>query len=155
MSDYQYHKALLCMADAGFRIQVMVEAEKDTKTTLISCFHKTEPSYLLTRREQYLVTVFRLRTGYSHLNYHLHSKLCIGHIGKYIFMCILTSNYYCSWWKRHYVLGSVFVRERSRKRVKELPNKASHSTSGKKNYYWHKGTLIQVREKLPIYFLFQ
>ena len=35
------------------------------------------PYYLLTRREQ--VTVFRLRTGHNRLNYHLYSKLCIGH----------------------------------------------------------------------------
>ena len=33
--------------------------------------------YLLTRRQQ--VTVFRLRTGHNRLNYHLYSKLRIGH----------------------------------------------------------------------------
>ena len=38
---------------------------------------ETDPYYLLTKREQ--VTVFRLRTGHNHLNYHLYSKLCIGH----------------------------------------------------------------------------
>ena len=35
------------------------------------------PCYLLTRREQ--VTVFRLRTGHNRFNYHLYSKLRIGH----------------------------------------------------------------------------
>ena len=39
-------------------------------------YNKADPYYLLTRREQ--VTVFRLRTGHS-LNYHLYSKLRIGH----------------------------------------------------------------------------
>ena len=40
-------------------------------------YNKADPYYLLTRREQ--VTVFRLRTGHNHLNYHLYSKLRIGH----------------------------------------------------------------------------
>ena len=40
-------------------------------------YNKTDPSYLLTRREQ--VTVFRLRIDHNHLNYHLYSKLCNGH----------------------------------------------------------------------------
>ena len=40
-------------------------------------YNKAEPYYLLTRREQ--VTVFRLRTGHNRLNYHLYSKLRIGH----------------------------------------------------------------------------
>ena len=40
-------------------------------------YNKTDPYDLLTRRKQ--VTVFRLRTGHNHLNYHLYSKLCIGH----------------------------------------------------------------------------
>ena len=39
--------------------------------------NKADPYYLLTRREQ--VTVFRLRTGQNRLNYHLYSKLRIGH----------------------------------------------------------------------------
>ena len=37
----------------------------------------TPTTNLLTRREQ--VTVFRLRTGHNRLNYHLYSKLRIGH----------------------------------------------------------------------------
>ena len=41
-------------------------------------YSKAGPFYLLTRREQ--VTVFRLRTGHNHLNYHLYSKLRISHI---------------------------------------------------------------------------
>ena len=40
-------------------------------------YNKADPYYLLTRREQ--VTVFRLRTGHSRLNYHLYSKLRNGH----------------------------------------------------------------------------
>ena len=40
-------------------------------------YNKADPYYLLTRREQ--VTVFRLRTGHNRLNYHLYSKLRIGH----------------------------------------------------------------------------
>ena len=40
-------------------------------------YNKADPYYLLTRWEQ--VTVFRLRTGHNHLNYHLYSKLSIGH----------------------------------------------------------------------------
>ena len=40
-------------------------------------YNKADPYYLLTRREQ--VTVFRLRTGHNSLNYHLYSKLRIGH----------------------------------------------------------------------------
>ena len=40
-------------------------------------YNKADPYYLLTRREQ--VTVFRLRTGHSRLNYHLYSKLRIGY----------------------------------------------------------------------------
>ena len=39
-------------------------------------YNKADPYYLLTRREQ--LTVFRLRTGHNHLNYHLSSKLHIG-----------------------------------------------------------------------------
>ena len=39
--------------------------------------YKTDPCYLLTRREQ--VTVFRLRAGHNRLNHHLYSKLRIGH----------------------------------------------------------------------------
>ena len=40
-------------------------------------YNKADPYYLLTRREQ--VTVFRLRKGHKRLNYHLYSKLRIGH----------------------------------------------------------------------------
>ena len=40
-------------------------------------YNKADPYYLLTRREQ--VTVFRLRTGHSRLNYHLNPKVRIGH----------------------------------------------------------------------------
>ena len=40
-------------------------------------YNKVDPYYLLTRREQ--VTMFRLRTGHNRLNYHLYSKLRIGH----------------------------------------------------------------------------
>ena len=40
-------------------------------------YNKADPYYLLTRREQ--VTVFRLWTGHNRLNYHLYSKLRIGH----------------------------------------------------------------------------
>ena len=40
-------------------------------------YNKADPCYLLTRREQ--VTVFRLRTGHNRFNYHLYSKLRIGH----------------------------------------------------------------------------
>ena len=40
-------------------------------------YNKADLYYLLTRREQ--VTVFRLRTGHNRLNYHLYSKLRIGH----------------------------------------------------------------------------
>ena len=40
-------------------------------------YNKTIPYYLLTRREQ--VTVFRLMTGHNRLNYHLYSKLRVGH----------------------------------------------------------------------------
>ena len=40
-------------------------------------YNKADPYYLLTGREQ--VTVFRLRTGHNGLNYHLYSKLHIGH----------------------------------------------------------------------------
>ena len=40
-------------------------------------YNKADPYYQLTRREQ--VTVFRLRTGHNRLNYHLYSKLRIGH----------------------------------------------------------------------------
>ena len=40
-------------------------------------YNKADPYYLLTRWEQ--VTVFRLRTGHNRLNYHLYSKLRIGH----------------------------------------------------------------------------
>ena len=36
-------------------------------------YNKTDPYYMLTRREQ--VTVFRLRTGHNRLNYHLYSTL--------------------------------------------------------------------------------
>ena len=39
--------------------------------------NKADPYFLLTRREQ--VTVFRLWTGHNCLNYHLQSKLRIGH----------------------------------------------------------------------------
>ena len=42
-----------------------------------SRYNKADSYYLFTRREQ--VTVFRLRTGHSRLNYHLYSKLRIGH----------------------------------------------------------------------------
>ena len=38
--------------------------------------NKTDPYYLLTRREQ--VTIFRLRTGHNRLNNHLFTKLRIG-----------------------------------------------------------------------------
>ena len=41
-------------------------------------YNKADPYYLLTRWEQ--VTVLRLRTGHNRLNYHLYSKLHIGHI---------------------------------------------------------------------------
>ena len=40
-------------------------------------YNKADPYYQLTRREQ--VTVFRLRTGHNHLNYHLYSKLSISY----------------------------------------------------------------------------
>ena len=40
-------------------------------------YSRAGPCCLLTRREQ--VTVFRLRTGHNRLNYHLYSKLRIGH----------------------------------------------------------------------------
>ena len=40
-------------------------------------YNKTDPYYLLTRREQ--VTVFRLRKGHNRLNHHLYSKLQISH----------------------------------------------------------------------------
>ena len=40
-------------------------------------YNKADPYYLLTRREQ--VTVFRFRIGHNRLNYHLYSKLRIGH----------------------------------------------------------------------------
>ena len=40
-------------------------------------YNKADPYYLLTRREQ--VTVFRFRTGHNRHNYHLFSKLRIGH----------------------------------------------------------------------------
>ena len=40
-------------------------------------YNKADPNYLLSRREQ--VTVLRLRTGHNCLNYHLYSKLRIGH----------------------------------------------------------------------------
>ena len=40
-------------------------------------YNKADQYYLLTRREH--VTVFRLRTGHNHLNYHLYSKLHIGY----------------------------------------------------------------------------
>ena len=40
-------------------------------------YNKNDPYYLLTRQEQ--VTVFRIRAGHNHLNYHLYSKLRIGH----------------------------------------------------------------------------
>ena len=40
-------------------------------------YNKVDPYYLLTRREQ--ITVLRLRTGHNRLNYHLYSKLRIGH----------------------------------------------------------------------------
>ena len=40
-------------------------------------YNKADPYYLLTRREQ--MTVFRLRAGHNRLNYHLYSKLRIGH----------------------------------------------------------------------------
>ena len=39
-----------------------------------SRYSKADPYCLLTRREQ--LTVLRLRTGHSRLNYHLYSKLC-------------------------------------------------------------------------------
>ena len=39
--------------------------------------NKSDPYYLLTRREQ--VTIFRLRTGHNRLNHHLFNKLRIGH----------------------------------------------------------------------------
>ena len=39
--------------------------------------YKTDPYFLLTRREQ--VTVFRLRTGHNRLNHHLYSRLHVGH----------------------------------------------------------------------------
>ena len=42
-----------------------------------SRYNKTDPYYLLTRREQ--VTVFRLSTGHNCLNHHLYSKLRNGH----------------------------------------------------------------------------
>ena len=44
---------------------------------LQAMYNKADPYYLLTRREE--VTVFRLRTGNNHINYHLNSKLCISH----------------------------------------------------------------------------
>ena len=40
-------------------------------------YYKADPYYLLTRREQ--VTVFGLRTGRNRLNYHLYSRLRMGH----------------------------------------------------------------------------
>ena len=40
-------------------------------------YNKVDPYYMLTKREQ--VIVFRLRTGHNRLNYHLYSKLRIGH----------------------------------------------------------------------------
>ena len=40
-------------------------------------YNKADPYYLLTRREQ--ATVFRPRTGHNRPNYHLYSKLRIGH----------------------------------------------------------------------------
>ena len=45
-------------------------------------YNKADPYYLLTRREQ--VTMFRLRTGHNRLNYHLYSKLRIGHTEQYL-----------------------------------------------------------------------
>ena len=40
-------------------------------------YNKADPYYLVTRQDQ--VTAFRLRTGHNHLNFHLYSKLPIGH----------------------------------------------------------------------------
>ena len=57
--------------------------------------NKADHYYLLTRREQ--VTVFRLRTGHNRLNYHLYSKLRIGHIEQCpVVLAVRQQNIYCS-----------------------------------------------------------
>ena len=48
-----------------------------TRLSPATCQPDENKCYLSTRREQ--VTVFRFRTGYNRLNYHLYSKLCTSH----------------------------------------------------------------------------
>ena len=58
-------------------------------------YNKADHYYLLTRREQ--VTVFRLRTGHNRLNYHLYSKLHIGHTEHALaVLAVRQQNIYCS-----------------------------------------------------------
>ena len=78
---------LLTLAKEGTKEQVDRSSYPEVKTILKAKQHskwrhkhpryKADPYYLLTRREQ--TTVFRLRTVHNRLNYHLYSKLCIGH----------------------------------------------------------------------------
>ena len=64
--------------DSRFQVKTILKAKQHSKWRLEHPRHKEEdPYYLLTRWEQ--VTVVRLRTGHNHLNYHLYSKLRIGH----------------------------------------------------------------------------
>ena len=57
-------------------------------------YNKAGSYYLLTRQEQ--VTVFRFRTGHNRLNYHLYSKLCIGHTDVPVVLAVRQQNIYCS-----------------------------------------------------------
>ena len=58
-------------------VKTILKAKQHSKWRHKHPRYKANPYYLLTRREQ--VTVFRLRTGHNHLNYHLNSKLRIGY----------------------------------------------------------------------------
>ena len=58
-------------------VKTILKAKQHSKWRHKHPRYKADPYYMLTRREQ--VTVFRLRTGHNHLNYHLYSKLRIGH----------------------------------------------------------------------------
>ena len=57
-------------------VKTTLKAKKHSKWRHKHPRYKVDPYYLLTREQ---VTVFRLRTGHNRLNYHLYSKLRIGH----------------------------------------------------------------------------
>ena len=58
-------------------VKTILKAKQHSKWRLEQPRYKTDPYYLLTRQKQ--VTVFRLRTGHTYLNYHLYSQLHSGH----------------------------------------------------------------------------